>query len=700
MKKGLQLITLLLMLPLFVNGQYYYNPFLNDGQNPKGLNTDGENPYPSTANTGWAVIWNGGATSTTSYAPEQNIPFAFEFNGIPVTKYTAGNFGVVTFDAGTPTEKPSTFSNFTLPHTDIPDNSVCVLGIKPINLTSGQTTYTSAIMTKTYGTAPNRQHWIWFNFFGEANISQGWTYWGVVLEESTNNIYIVDMKTLCVTGGNLCSNNVKISAGIQIDSTTAISINGSPNLGAQQITQNIFTAEDNSYYQFVQGTQPTEDVYVRSITNSEYIAIVDGAVTLKAKIRNLGSAPLTSLTATYTVNGGTSQTSTISIPSLSYNNEAEISHPITWSPSTVGAYNVEFSVTNPNGNIDPNPLDNSASKTFQVEQEYAVRKALIETFSSSTCPPCRQGNINLNNVLQTVPGQYVSLKYQVNWPSTGDPYYTAETGSRRTYYGVNAAPNTSIDGGAVYNTGSTTKAMIDNANAIPALIEITGTSWLSWKNKVNYDIDIKPKANLPSGLVMHIAIAEKITYNNVKTNGETEFHHVMKKMVPNNLGTTLPAMTTGNTLKRTGFYEFKGEYRLPNDALSPINHVIEHSVENFANLELIVFIQNATTRNVYQAYRTDIAFNASIPESELQKSLSIFPNPATNSLFVSYDKAATANTIIRDINGKVVYQHNTDFDYGASTNEVDLSAFASGVYTLTVISNENLPVTKKFVVAK
>jgi hypothetical protein len=217
---------------------------------------------------------------------------------------------------------------------------------------------------------------------------------------------------------------------------------------------------------------------------------------------------------------------------------------------------------------------------------------------------------------------------------------------------------------------------------------------------VNYDIDIKPTANLPAGLVLHIAIAEKITYYNVKNNGQTEFENVMKKMVPSASGTVLPALAAGNTINKSGFYEFKGAYRLPNDATNPINHAIEHSIENISNLELIVFVQNNSTKQVYQAYRTDIAFNTSIPESELQESLNIFPNPATNSLYVSYDKAAAADLIIRDVNGKVIYQQAADFDHGSKTNEIDLSGFASGVYTITVISAENLSVTKKFIVAK
>ncbi len=243
-----------------LSAQYYTYPNLNAGENPGGINTDGENPYPNMA-SGWTNIWNGGATSTPTYANAQAIPFDFEFAGSPVSTYTPSNFGTITFDNSSPSVKPSDYSNITLPSADIPDKSVCVLGIKPLGpLTSGSTNYMSAVLSKTVGTAPNRQHWIQFNFFGEANIDDGWTYWAIVLEETTNNIYIVDQKTLPVKNNQLTSGNVKLSLGIQVDGTTATSVDGSPEVKAQQTTKNIFTAEDNSYYTFVAGTQPNEDI--------------------------------------------------------------------------------------------------------------------------------------------------------------------------------------------------------------------------------------------------------------------------------------------------------------------------------------------------------------------------------------------------------------------------------------------------------
>ncbi len=364
----------------FAVAQYYYIPYPNAGKNPGGVNPDGENPYPAAQNVGWSTLWNGGVGSAIAYAPEQTIPFAFQFNGSAVTKYTAGNFGTVAFDAGTPTVKPTAYSNLTLPNANIPNNSVNILGIRP--QTNGS--YTSAIMTKTYGVAPNRQHWIWFNFFGEANIQNGWTYWAIVLEETTNNIHIVDMKTLCVTSaGGLCTSNIKMSCGIQINSTTATAIAASPNLGAQQITQNIFTAEDNSYYTYIPGTQPANDLSSTKITVAPYLILSQAPFTISADFRNLGTSKVTSAELSYSVNGGTPVLATatgVNITSLSSQN---LSHPTKWTPSAIGTYNLKVWASKVNDVVDGKPLNDTSYFTVNVVDNYAPRVILNEIFTSN-----------------------------------------------------------------------------------------------------------------------------------------------------------------------------------------------------------------------------------------------------------------------------------------------------------------------------
>jgi hypothetical protein len=39
-------------------------------------------------------------------------------------------------------------------------------------------------------------------------------------------------------------------------------------------------------------------------------------------------------------------------------------------------------------------------------------------------------------------------------------------------------------------------------------------------------------------------------------------------------------------------WEFRGDYRLPNNGNNPINHAIEHSVEDFNNLTIVAWVQS------------------------------------------------------------------------------------------------------------
>ena len=73
------------------------------------------------------------------------------------------------------------------------------------------------IVTKTFGTAGGRQHWVFFSSYTAGS----WSYWSIVMEEGTDNIYIVDQR-------HSTAANPQITAGIQIDGSTATMVAGSP----------------------------------------------------------------------------------------------------------------------------------------------------------------------------------------------------------------------------------------------------------------------------------------------------------------------------------------------------------------------------------------------------------------------------------------------------------------------------------------
>ena len=243
-----------------------------------------------------------------------------------------------------------------------------------------------------------------------------------------------------------------------------------------------------------------------------------------------------------------------------------------------------------------------------IAQQEVPRYTFLEMFTSSTCPPCVQGNINLQNMLDQndlTKGKYTLIKYQMSWPGNGDPYFTTEGGTRRTLYGISGVPNLCMDGSNKQTSFNNT--MLLNAQAVPSYLEITGNYTVVGKT-VSATINVRPTKDITIGnnLKLYVAIAEKITHNNATTvpnqsNGEHVFKQVMKKFMPDASGTVLGNLTACELVSYDFTWEFNGEYRLPNNALSPINHAIEHSVEDFSNLVVVAWVQNSSNRELYNS---------------------------------------------------------------------------------------------------
>ncbi len=696
MKKIILILISVLALDT-LSAQYYYVSYPKEGKNPGEVNTDGENP--SQLLTGWSSIWTGPATSNVEVSPEQTIPFTFKFNGNTVTSYKACNAGFVTFDVSSPL-KPSGFSNLTLPNANIPDNSVCILGMKPIN----NATYKSAIVTKTFGTAPNRQHWIQFNFFSEPNIQNGWTYWSVVLEETTNNIYIVDMKTLCVTSaGQICSSNIKMSAGIQIDAGLAYTIAGSPNLPAGDISQNLFTAKDNSYYMFVQGTQAANDAAGYASTIPDFFALTMGSLPISGKFKNMGSAAISSADINYSINNGAAVTAAASSVNIAKNGTATVTSPTNWTPSAAGTYKITVWLSNLNGSADPNGANDSVTKTITVLDNYVIRKPLHEVFTSSTCGPCVAGNRNTDENIFPLynADDYTVIKYQMSWPGAGDPYYTAEGGVRRTLYGVNSIPNMQVDGGWNGNAQIYTSALYDQFKGKPSFIKIDATHTINFK-KVTVNVKITPLANYNNpNLKLFVVINEKLTTKNVATNGETEFRHVMKKMLPDANGTVIGSITKDNEKVFPTFnFTVPGVTRLPLNASNAINVNTENSFEELQDCEVVVFIQDVSTKEVYQSANSVGTVLAIDNPEGISGGISVYPNPATDMASVKFNLNNTSNVNIKVYNamGQLVETlDNSGLVSGTNDIKMNTQSYAKGMYTVQ-IDGEGFTASEKFIV--
>lgn len=327
------------------------------------------------------------------------------------------------------------------------------------------------------------------------------------------------------------------------------------------------------------------------------------------------------------------------------------------------------------------------------------RIPLYETYTSSTCPPCKPGNEHLEELFAQPEneGKFTSIKYQMSWPGAGDPYYTTEAGARRGFYGINSVPRLELDGGFDENPTGLTQEMMDDAYETPAVVEIEAFYQVDEATQtVDIQVSVKALAELESsgGLFLHVAIFEHLTTGNVKSNGETEFINVMKKMVPSSTGSYVGGMDPDEVKEFDLSYTFNGDYILPPDADSPVDHSENHTVEEFSDLGVVVWVQRSATREVYQsAYALNGTAGIDEVSNDPIKRLSVYPNPANEITRIIYSTRETSGDVtisIMDNAGKLVFEQVFQQNPGVENVifELDTKDYDNGIYFVTLSTKE------------
>ncbi|MFT5858786.1 MAG: hypothetical protein ACI865_000874 [Flavobacteriaceae bacterium] len=333
------------------------------------------------------------------------------------------------------------------------------------------------------------------------------------------------------------------------------------------------------------------------------------------------------------------------------------------------------------------------------------RVSFIETFTSSTCPPCAPANTALEALIAQPAnnGKFVSLKYNVNWPGNGDPYFTSEVNTRRNYYGVNSAPNGFVDAGYDGNPGSLTQSILDGFYGVAPGAELSATYQVDEAAQtVDVQVDFEALVDLPVQFRLFVAIFEYETFNNTGGNGETQFEHVLKKFMTSESGHFLGSMTMGDLAHEEYSYTFNGNYTLPSSSLDAVDFATEHTVEEFSDLGVAIWLQNINTKEVYQAAYA-MQGQASVEENVNSiTSAKIFPNPTTDNAVIAFHSAQTQDVTIQVINalGQVVFTTQMEnVEAGRVVYDLDTDLFSNGMYTVMINAN-NGSISKKLSVQR
>lgn len=107
-----------------------------------------------------------------------------------------------------------------------------------------------------------------------------------------------------------------------------------------------------------------------------------------------------------------------------------------------------------------------------------------------------------------------------------------------------------------------------------------------------------------------------------------------------------------------------------------------------SNAEYIAGYGVDTANFTYASYRLHIASTSGINAIGKEKALTVFPNPASTQITIN--NVDQADLDIRSIDGKVIYSSKIN----STTNTIDISRFASGVYLISVKTDSDMRVVK------
>lgn len=235
--------------------------------------------------------------------------------------------------------------------------------------------------------------------------------------------------------------------------------------------------------------------------------------------------------------------------------------------------------------------------------------SVVERFTNCSCGPCASinnswYNATTANLLSS--RSITHIVYNVDWPSPTDPMHilnAIDNNQRRGYYGVSSVPYICVNGTSISTSQGALESAVTNGNASysPFKIEILPVRFSNDVINVKIIIIRDSSDNTSfNSTKLRVALTELTVDRSCLTccnNGETLFHNVTRKMMPDGKGTLIQIPAPGESVE----YEF---------SFIPSAQFLQEVDMNA--LSVVAFIQSDANRLVYQSAVEDVVFSNSI----------------------------------------------------------------------------------------
>jgi hypothetical protein len=307
------------------------------------------------------------------------------------------------------------------------------------------------------------------------------------------------------------------------------------------------------------------------------------------------------------------------------------------------------------------------------------RTTLIEEFTSATCKPCTTATPIINTIVRTKAPHAVSIRYHLNFPAPGDPWYAANTAhnlARRDYYGATSLPYGRLDGATTLSVTQQGEVQdkVDERLGIeaPVKMEVTQT-----RDGDQFNVKVvvtAGDAGLDGNYKLQVVAVESHVHSDAfqqePFNKESDFYDIMRTMIPGADGTDI-------SLAANQKKSFTFSYALGNGWQGDEMHTV-------------AFVQNDVSKQIVQAGFSSAASGA-VPEAPSTSAADYldasYPNPTSNATTIAYALAAPQHVTI-DLY-TLAGERVMSFDEGMKSSgshelPVDLSGIPAGVYTYTI----------------
>lgn len=419
--------------------------------------------------------------------------------------------------------------------------------------------------------------------------------------------------------------------------------------------------------------------------------------TLSMSVKNDGSNTITSLTVNW--NDGTDHSSVIAV-NIAAGATASVSHPTAINYATALEENIAITISNVNGNIDPNMSNNTDSKLINTVSQVASKSVIIEEGTGTWCGWCPRGAVAMDYMAATYPTDFIGIAVHNGDPMTVTAYDAAadfggypscnvdrvlldQTVSQSafvSYYNARtnlivpaaiSAVNTGTGSNVIINVSATFYTPFAAADYRLGVImvedDVTGTT--SGYNQVNY---YEGGANGAMG--GYESLPDPVPAANMV------YNHVGRALLGGYAGQTgsVPAVITDGQLVNYTF-----NYTVPATSQAPFMSAVAVLIDN-------------STGEIVNSAKVDMS-GASIAENETI-GMEVYPNPAVDVVNVKFEaKGGDYTLAITDLAGRVVATTVVSNASGIQNIALPVAGLLAGNYLVT-IAKEGASFTQNLIV--